>query len=138
MIVTWLEPTKKKFLMYFPIIETCLDGVFKFSMVVEKVSNSTVVKTYGGIGFNIFLSFWGFVVNHKCNLIPLCCKSCLTFTLRFSPITIFKIFFVNFCSQCITSNVNQIKSSFTNHKHVQHFKTIVDYSPHRVDINLPR
>jgi hypothetical protein len=43
--------------MYFPIIETCLDGVFKFSMVVEKVSNSTVVKTYGAIGFNIFLSF---------------------------------------------------------------------------------
>jgi len=124
--------------MYFPITKTCLDGVFKFSMVVEKVLNSSVVKTYGATSFSIFPSLRRFVIDHKCSLIPLCCKSHLTFTLSFSPITIFRIFFVKFCSQCITSNLNQIKSSCTNHKHLQHFKTIVDYSPHRIDINFAK
>ncbi len=123
--------------MYFPITETCFDGAFKFSMVMKSFKFSCC-QTYGAIGFSIFSSLQGFFVNHKCSIILLCCKLRLTFTLSFSPITIFKIFFLKFCSQCITSNVNQIKSSCTNHKHAQHFKTIVHYSPHRVDINLPR
>jgi hypothetical protein len=31
-----LSPPKKQFLIYFPVNGTCIDGVFKFSMVVEK------------------------------------------------------------------------------------------------------
>jgi hypothetical protein len=90
-------------------------------MVITKESDLVVVKTYGATSFNIFPPLQRLLVNHKCGLMALRCKSHLIFTLSFALVTIFNIFLSKFCSQCITSMVNQIKTSYINHNtHILH------------------
>ncbi len=95
--------------MYYAIVETWLDGVFKFSTIITKLSNSTFVKTYGAISFNIFQPLLGLAINNKCGLMPLHCKSHRTFTFSFSFVMVLKMFFAKLCSQCIAFNVFQMK-----------------------------
>lgn len=117
MVVMYFKPPKFFFLMYFSIVETCFDGVCKFSIVATNVSNSFGINTKGVVKvaiFSILPPFQGFIANHKC-FIPLHCKSLFTFIVSFSPIIIFKIFLAKFCSQCMTFNVYWTISSYDNH-----------------------
>ncbi len=93
-----LSPPKNNSWCTSPLLEHVLMVFSNSQMVVEKVSNLVAIKTYGTIGFSIFPSLQRFIVNHKWGLIPLRCKSCLIFTLSFSLVTAFIIFFVKFCS----------------------------------------
>jgi hypothetical protein len=63
------------FLMCFFIVKTCPHGVFTFFLVITEESNLVVVKTYGTTNFNIFPPLQKLLVNQKCGLIALCCKS---------------------------------------------------------------
>jgi len=84
--------------MYYAIIDTWRDGVFKFSMTKAKVLNLVIVKTYGATGFNIFPPFLRLAINHRCGLMPPHCKSRYTFTM---PSTLF-FFFLILCKVLFT------------------------------------
>ena len=78
----------------------------KTSMALANVSNSSLVSTYGAAGFSILPDFLGCGVSHKCLLMPLRCKSRLTFTVSFSPVTVFKIFLANSAHSALRPGCN--------------------------------
>jgi len=82
--------------MYYAIVDTWPNGVFKFSMIKAKVLNLVVVKTYGATNFNIFPPLLRLAINHICGLMPLHYKSHRTFTESFSPIIFLKIYLQSF------------------------------------------
>lgn len=84
------------FLMCFLNAKTCPHGVFTFFMVITKESNLVVVKTYGATSFNIFPPLQRLLVNHKCGLTALCCKSHLIFTLSLHWSLFSTYFYQNF------------------------------------------
>ncbi len=80
MVIMGLKTPKCFLPNVFANVDTCPDGVFKFSITNVKISNSTFVNIYMVIGFNIFPPLLGLAINRKCGLMPLCCKSHQIFT----------------------------------------------------------